>query len=116
MEIVPKVGDVFLIPLDETSAAGKHVIAIRENEELYLQSSSCPLPNASRRSGIDKTMMTQIRNDNAGRVDTARYQSLAFHGVILLDRSDNRSPDGTARRQRPTKGRWRQANGEGGVS
>jgi hypothetical protein len=36
MEIVPKVGDVFLIPLDEVSAVGGHLIAIRENEELYL--------------------------------------------------------------------------------
>lgn len=36
MEIVPKVGDVFLIPLDEATAVGGQVIAIRENEELYL--------------------------------------------------------------------------------
>jgi hypothetical protein len=36
MKIVPKIGDVFLIPLDEEFAAGGHVIATRENEELYL--------------------------------------------------------------------------------
>jgi len=36
MSIIPNVGDVFLIPLDETSAVGGHVIAIRENEELYI--------------------------------------------------------------------------------
>ena len=36
MEIKPKVGDVFLIPLDESSAAGGHVVSIREGEELYL--------------------------------------------------------------------------------
>lgn len=32
----PKVGDVFLVPLDEMSAAGGQVISIREGEELYL--------------------------------------------------------------------------------
>lgn len=36
MGIKAQVGDVFLIPLDETSAAGGQVIAIREDEELYL--------------------------------------------------------------------------------
>lgn len=36
MSIRPKVGDVFLVPLDETSAAGGHVIDIRENAEVYL--------------------------------------------------------------------------------
>lgn len=36
MTVVPKVGDVFLIPLDDVSAVAGHVIAIRENEELYL--------------------------------------------------------------------------------
>jgi hypothetical protein len=36
MGIKPKVGDVFLIPLDATSAAGGQVVAIREEEELYL--------------------------------------------------------------------------------
>ena len=32
----PKVGDVFLVPLDEKSAAGGQVISIREGEEFYL--------------------------------------------------------------------------------
>jgi Immunity protein 26 len=36
MEIKPKVGDVFLIPLDELNAVGGQVISIREEEELYL--------------------------------------------------------------------------------
>lgn len=36
MNVLPKVGDVFLIPLDETSAAGGHIVGIRENDELYL--------------------------------------------------------------------------------
>jgi hypothetical protein len=36
MGIKAKVGDVFLIPLDGTTAAGGQVIAIREEEELYL--------------------------------------------------------------------------------
>lgn len=36
MNTIPTVGDVFLVPLDEISAAGGHVIAIRENEELYV--------------------------------------------------------------------------------
>ena len=36
MNTKPKVGDVFLVPLDEVSAAGGHVISIREGEELYL--------------------------------------------------------------------------------
>lgn len=36
MKIAAKVGDVFLIPLDETSSAGGQVIAIRENAELYI--------------------------------------------------------------------------------
>lgn len=36
MNTIATVGDVFLIPLDEMSAAGGHVIAIRENEELYV--------------------------------------------------------------------------------
>ena len=36
MEIKPKVGDVFLIPLDNTFAAGGIVISIWEGEELYL--------------------------------------------------------------------------------
>jgi hypothetical protein len=36
VKIAPRVGDVFLIPLDETSYAGGHVIAIRENAELYV--------------------------------------------------------------------------------
>jgi hypothetical protein len=36
MSTTPKIGDVFLIPLDELSAAGGQVIAIRENEELYI--------------------------------------------------------------------------------
>ncbi len=36
MIVIPKVGDVFLIPLDDASAAGGHVVAIRENEELYV--------------------------------------------------------------------------------
>lgn len=36
MSVIPRVGDVFLIPLDDASAVGGHVIAIRENEELYV--------------------------------------------------------------------------------
>lgn len=32
----PEVGDVFLIPLDEATSVGGHVIAIRENEEIYI--------------------------------------------------------------------------------
>jgi len=36
MGIVPTVGDVFLIPLDDESAVGGQVIAIREGVELYL--------------------------------------------------------------------------------
>lgn len=36
MRIATKVGDVFLIPLDEESSVGGHVIAIREVEELYV--------------------------------------------------------------------------------
>ena len=36
MNTKPSVGDVFLIPLDEMSAAGGQIISIREGEELYL--------------------------------------------------------------------------------
>jgi hypothetical protein len=36
MDFKPQVGDVFLIPLDGRSAAGGQVIAIRDDEELYI--------------------------------------------------------------------------------
>lgn len=36
MSVIPTVGDVFLIPLDDVSAVGGHVVAIREHEELYV--------------------------------------------------------------------------------
>ena len=49
MSVVPKVGDVFLIPLDDKSAAGGHVVAIREKEELYL----AIMGNRLRREEVD---------------------------------------------------------------
>lgn len=36
MGIIPKVGDIFLIPIDDKSAAGGQVISIRKKGELYL--------------------------------------------------------------------------------
>lgn len=36
MKVIPKVGDVFLIPLDQKFAVGGYVISIREEAELYL--------------------------------------------------------------------------------